>query len=274
MYMDDIMPPQTANNFTAVAPMERIDAPTTRQPQPLPTNIVPAPTPDPMGPAYTLDVSAFSTPDPITPSVAPSANVPQAPTPATQAPETVAPETPPQGYTAILGHDSTLGPAVVLTLTPEGYAYFAPPTAPTAAPTAPTASPTTGGEVQNADGPKASEINKAESCQTCRERRYVDQSNDSSVSFQTPTKISPNAAASAVSAHEREHVRNNQAEAEREDRKVVSQSVTIHTSICPECGTVYVSGGTTRTVTKNDDSDEQVLREDANAPEQEATVNS
>ena len=31
---------------------------------------------------------------------------------------------------------------------------------------------------------------------------------------------------------------------------MVSQSVTLHTDICPECGDVYVSGGTTRTVTK------------------------
>ena len=31
---------------------------------------------------------------------------------------------------------------------------------------------------------------------------------------------------------------------------MVSQSVTLHTAICPECGDVYVSGGTTRTTTK------------------------
>ncbi len=40
-----------------------------------------------------------------------------------------------------------------------------------------------------------------------------------------------------------------QAKAQRENRRVVSQSVTIHNDICPECGKVYVSGGTTRTVT-------------------------
>ena len=32
----------------------------------------------------------------------------------------------------------------------------------------------------------------------------------------------------------------------------VSQSVTMHTEICPECGKAFVSGGTTRTVTKAD----------------------
>ena len=41
-----------------------------------------------------------------------------------------------------------------------------------------------------------------------------------------------------------------EAKATREDRKVVSQSVTYHTAICPECGKSYVSGGTTRTATK------------------------
>ena len=30
---------------------------------------------------------------------------------------------------------------------------------------------------------------------------------------------------------------------------MVSQSVTLHTDICPECGKPYISGGTTRTVT-------------------------
>ena len=42
--------------------------------------------------------------------------------------------------------------------------------------------------------------------------------------------------------------------AAREDRKVVSQNVSYQTAICPECGDVYVSGGTTRTVTAADNS--------------------
>ena len=72
------------------------------------------------------------------------------------------------------------------------------------------------------------------------------------VSFQTPTRVAPEQAASAVRGHEQEHVVREQAKARREDRHVVSQSVTIHTDICPECGKVYVSGGTTRTVTAAD----------------------
>jgi uncharacterized protein with PIN domain len=52
-----------------------------------------------------------------------------------------------------------------------------------------------------------------------------------------------------VSAHENEHVTNEQTKADQEGREVISQTVTLQTSICPECGRVYVSGGTTRTMT-------------------------
>ena len=86
-------------------------------------------------------------------------------------------------------------------------------------------------------------------CQTCKHRRYQDQSNDSGVSYQTPTKLGSNVAM-AVSAHEHEHVARNQLKATREGREVVSQSVILHTDVCPECGRSYVSGGTTRTVTR------------------------
>lgn len=87
-------------------------------------------------------------------------------------------------------------------------------------------------------------------CKTCEERKYQDGSDDMGVSFQTPTNIKPEQAASAVRGHEMEHVVREQAKADREGRKMVSQSVTMHTEICPECGKSYVSGGTTRTVTK------------------------
>jgi len=91
-------------------------------------------------------------------------------------------------------------------------------------------------------------------CETCANRKYVDGSDDSSVSFQTPTNISPNMAAAAVASHENEHVRNEQAKAARDDREIVQQSVTIHYDTCEECGRQYVSGGTTRTtsVSKGD----------------------
>lgn len=103
---------------------------------------------------------------------------------------------------------------------------------------------------------KTSELNNAvekadgsEKCQTCEQRKYQDGSDDMGVSFQTPTRIDPESVASAVRSHEQEHVTREQAKAEREGRRVVSQSVTLHTAICPECGKVYISGGTTKTVT-------------------------
>lgn len=88
-------------------------------------------------------------------------------------------------------------------------------------------------------------------CQTCKNRKYQDGSDDSGVSFQTPTRVAPQSAGAAVRSHEQEHVSRNRSKAAREGKEIVSQSVTIHTNICPECGRVYVSGGTTRTATRN-----------------------
>ena len=88
-------------------------------------------------------------------------------------------------------------------------------------------------------------------CQTCKNRRYQDGSDDSGVSFQVPTKVDPKAAAAAVRSHEQEHVSRNRSKAEREGKEIVSQNVIIHTDICPECGRIYVSGGTTTTTTRN-----------------------
>lgn len=103
-------------------------------------------------------------------------------------------------------------------------------------------------EVEKSKSPQ--EIMKEGECQTCKKRKYQDGSNDPGVSFKTPTNVAPEQAAAAVRGHEQEHVVREQAKAQREDREVVSQSVTYHTAICPECGKVYVSGGTTRTSTR------------------------
>ncbi|OPY83093.1 MAG: hypothetical protein A4E65_00729 [Syntrophorhabdus sp. PtaU1.Bin153] len=46
-------------------------------------------------------------------------------------------------------------------------------------------------------------------CKACKNRTYKDQSSDPSVSFQTPTHVSPEMAALAVAAHEHEHVLHN-----------------------------------------------------------------
>lgn len=92
-------------------------------------------------------------------------------------------------------------------------------------------------------------------CQTCENRKYQDGSNEHDVSFKAASKVAPEAAASAVRSHEQMHVKNAYEKAEQDDGKVISASVTIHTSICPECGKTYVSGGTTQTQIKYSNED-------------------
>ena len=94
------------------------------------------------------------------------------------------------------------------------------------------------------------EVSGSYECQTCQRREYKDVSDDSTVSFQTPTRLTPAAAEGQVRAHEQQHVTHEQARADKQDRKVVAQSVAIHYAVCSECGKSYVAGGTTTTVTK------------------------
>lgn len=47
---------------------------------------------------------------------------------------------------------------------------------------------------------------KTTECQTCKNRKYVDGSNEANVSFKNAAHISPEAASSAVRAHEGQHV--------------------------------------------------------------------
>jgi hypothetical protein len=113
-----------------------------------------------------------------------------------------------------------------------------------------TASGVSSGTSHNSGTDKIGSVGAVE-CQTCKSRRYKDDSNDSSVSFQTATRIAPGAEESAVRAHEQEHVSHEQTKAKESGGEVVSQNVSIHYQICPECGRMYVSGGTTTTVTRS-----------------------
>lgn len=88
-----------------------------------------------------------------------------------------------------------------------------------------------------------------EECQTCKNRKYKDGS-DEMVSFKTPQHISPESAASRVRAHEQEHVSNAYSKAAADNGKVLQASVSIKMAICPECGRSYVAGGTTNTQIK------------------------
>lgn len=88
-----------------------------------------------------------------------------------------------------------------------------------------------------------------EECQTCKNRKYQDGS-DEMVSFKSAAHISPTASASAVRAHEQEHVSNAYKDAAQNNGKVLQASVSIRTAVCPECGRTYVAGGETRTQIK------------------------
>lgn len=88
-----------------------------------------------------------------------------------------------------------------------------------------------------------------EECETCKNRKYQDGSNEM-VSFKSAAHISPEASASAVRAHEQEHVTNAYTKAAQNGGKVLAANVSIKTAICPECGRSYVAGGLTTTQIK------------------------
>lgn len=94
-----------------------------------------------------------------------------------------------------------------------------------------------------------------EECETCKNRKYQDGSDEGNVSFKAAAHISPESAASRVRAHENEHVSNAYKKAAKNNGKVVNASVTIQTAICPECGRTYVSGGLTKTSIKYSNED-------------------
>lgn len=97
---------------------------------------------------------------------------------------------------------------------------------------------------------KVDKDGKKKECQTCKNRKYIDGSDEANVSFKSAAHVSPEAAASAVRAHEGQHVSNAYSKASENDGKVILASVRIHTAICPECGRSYVSGGVTNTQIK------------------------
>lgn len=110
----------------------------------------------------------------------------------------------------------------------------------------PTGSVDAVGNTQNVEESKAAKRAGKAECQTCKERKYQDGS-DEMVSFKAAAHISPEAAGSAVMAHEQEHVSNAYKKAAMNDGKVLQASVQLHMGICPECGRSFVAGGTTST---------------------------
>lgn len=96
----------------------------------------------------------------------------------------------------------------------------------------------------------SSKVNAAVECQTCANRKYVDGSNESNVSFKTPGRIRPEESYSKVSSHEREHVSNAIAKSSKPGAELVRATVTLKMGVCPECGKIYVAGGITNTQIK------------------------
>ncbi len=117
-------------------------------------------------------------------------------------------------------------------------------------------------ENKTSAGIQKKDINKINDCKTCSERKYQDVSNDGGVSFQSPTKLAPSQAATAVAGHEREHFTREQTKADMEGKEVVQNEIKIKNSICPECGKVYVSGGETTTTTKTKPSEQALNKND------------
>lgn len=102
---------------------------------------------------------------------------------------------------------------------------------------------------------KAGRRSSPEECETCANRKYQDGSDEGNVSFKTASHISPESAGAKVRAHEGEHVSNAYKKAAQKNGKVLNASVSIHTSVCPECGRTYVSGGVTNTMIKYSNED-------------------
>ena len=101
-------------------------------------------------------------------------------------------------------------------------------------------------EDENAKAGTVQQTEKKHECQTCKNRKYVDGS-DEMVSFKAPAHIDPGAAGARVRAHEQEHVSNAFSKAAKGNGKVLQASVAIKMAICPECGRAYICGGTTTT---------------------------
>lgn len=111
------------------------------------------------------------------------------------------------------------------------------------------ANPNSGSEYSVNGFKKIDSNEDSKECETCKNRKYVDGS-DEMVSFKSAAHIAPEAAATRVRSHEQEHVSNAYKDAAQNNGKVLSASVRIKTDVCPECGRSYIAGGETATQIK------------------------
>ena len=99
-----------------------------------------------------------------------------------------------------------------------------------------------------------------EECQTCKNRKYQDGS-DEMVSFKAAGHIDPGNAAAVVLSHEHEHVANAYNKARNNGGEVARASVHLKQAICPECGRTYIAGGVTNTQIKYFNEDNPYQRD-------------
>ena len=93
---------------------------------------------------------------------------------------------------------------------------------------------------------QSSKVGKVE-CQTCKNRKYVDGSDEADVSFKAPGHIAPGQSYGRAMAHEQEHVANARQKSAGKNARLLSATVSLKLATCPECGRTYVAGGTTNT---------------------------
>lgn len=110
------------------------------------------------------------------------------------------------------------------------------------------------GKIEKENAAKDSKKVKSSECMTCKNRKYVDGSDEGNVSFKAPGHISPGSSAAMVSAHEQQHVANARREGSKENAQLMSATVRLKLAVCPECGTSYVAGGLTQTTIKYSES--------------------
>lgn len=91
-------------------------------------------------------------------------------------------------------------------------------------------------------------------CQTCKNRKYVDGSDEGDVSFKAPGHIDPGQSYATVMSHEQEHVANARQKTASADARLISATVSLKLAVCPECGRSYVAGGTTNTTIEYSES--------------------
>ncbi len=102
--------------------------------------------------------------------------------------------------------------------------------------------------------PVSSFFEPSTGCKTCASRKYKDVSSDCGVSFQSATKLPSATAGISVMSHEGEHVSRETAKAQKQGSIITQKTVTAKMSVCPDCGRMYIAGGTTKITTKTPQS--------------------